>query len=351
MSAINIVGSLLFLAALIVNVAVGTVLIIAKATTKKEYERLWKITLVSLGLSILGFSVSGNSLFNMRVIAVWLTQFSITGIAYLLITERELIINLKKKVIIIPLFLSLLFSVVFLAIKISGDNNNAENINQPTQTEIDSKINAPAKINKSLTNSQDSSVYSSSSSIYDEETFESSYSTESESEYEGLSDDLISDIDNILKDESLIAKDIFVDSNYLIVQIDHKDSWDVDQFYKRYVTASSHLLERVSSEDYTHLIISQEAVFDDKKGNSNTQLAISSLYSVEMMNEINYSNWMTTTFIEPSVFFELSDAYYINLSVYDGISNEYLSYEDNDPIIDNAKSIDDEVYDKYGYPI
>ena len=345
MGLINILGSLLFLGSTIINIIVGLSLIIAKITTKKEYNKLWKIVLASLGLSIVGFAMTGSSIFNIRLFALWLTQLSSTGIAYLLTSEKELIANVRKTFIIIPLFLSLFVSIAFLTTGIIKEDNRTKNVSQP---EIDSKLNTPTK--QSKTSNQDNSIYTSTSSSYDEEIFESSSSAEIATDDGGLNDNLTSDIDNILKDELLHAKDIFVDNNYLIVQIDHKDSWDVDQFYNRYVTASSHLLERVSSEDYTHLIITQEAVFNDKKGNSSNQLAISSLYSVEMMNEINYSNWITTTFIEPSVFFELSDAYYINLNVYGGISDEYLSYEDDDPIIDNAKSIENEIYDKYGYP-
>lgn len=157
-------------------------------------------------------------------------------------------------------------------------------------------------------------------------------------------------LENIAKEESQKIKEITFDVDTIIINLDYVDSWDEDQFFKVYVDTSARMLEYLKHRDFENIIITKPAEFIDNKGNSNKTLAISSLYALKEAKEINYDKWLDWVFIEPADFFELSEAYYIDLRLYDGISNEYLSIDDTDPIIDNSKTIENTIYDKYGYP-
>lgn len=154
---------------------------------------------------------------------------------------------------------------------------------------------------------------------------------------------LRNDIEEISNDDNKFS-DMKVEGNTVIIQLADNDESKEDYIYKYYTKTVADLLQRLKTENFDQVIISKTSNFMDIKGNESERLSISTLYGKSDISAINFENWIDQVFIDPYLVFDNAEAYYIDLNLYEDISSDYLGG------IDNSKTVENEIYDNYGYP-
>lgn len=116
-----------------------------------------------------------------------------------------------------------------------------------------------------------------------------------------------------------------IDGNNVVISYPLPTAWSNDSMvvgWTGYLPDAVDLLKELKPDGFDNIIIQGTGKFTDQKGNESQDLAISSMFTKENLNSINFDNWQSQINSDGTIYYQVADAYYIHPGLFNDTKPE-----------------------------
>lgn len=116
-----------------------------------------------------------------------------------------------------------------------------------------------------------------------------------------------------------------IDGNNVVISYPLPTAWSNDSMvvgWTGYLPDAVDLLKELKPDGFDNIIIQGTGKFTDQKGNESQDLAISSMFTKENLDSINFDNWQSQINSDGTIYYQVADAYYIHPGLFNDTKPE-----------------------------
>lgn len=147
------------------------------------------------------------------------------------------------------------------------------------------------------------------------------------------------------KKENIDLDYIRFDGSNLVIMFATKAMWSENTYVKGFPHDAAKMLSHLKSSEYENIIIGSAINMTDQKGNESQQVGISSMFTIENINSINFDNWTDDVGGRPEIFYNVADCYHFHPGIINKVTDSNLK------VLDLNKSNQSEFWVNNGFAI
>lgn len=130
-------------------------------------------------------------------------------------------------------------------------------------------------------------------------------------------------LDSALSESDISGYKTKIEGNNAIISYSIESSWSNDSLVAvTYPKDVENILENLQGSPFENIIIQSTTTFIDNKGNESEDLAISTFFTKQTLDSINFDNWSDQISSNGTVLYSASDGYMIQNSLFDESKKE-----------------------------